>query len=240
MKKFVVLCTFVYLVLLAANANAIPLISSATVDYVNNTLTINGSGFGSNPKATLGSTSLTTQTASNTKIVAAVPASSPASSFVSGSYGLLVTFSNAIPALFDVALGGIGPPGPMGPQGVPGPPGPAGSIGPQGPPGPAGPPGPTPPNPLQVALLRWYSANAAGNQFEVGQASLGIAFDGASILVSSLQNSTITKLRASDGANLGVFTLPFAPLGLAFDGANIWITGGNSNLAKMRASDATI
>jgi hypothetical protein len=35
------------------------------------------------------------------------------------------------------------------------------------------------PNPLAVALLRWYPANQAGNQFSVGTEPNGVAFDGA-------------------------------------------------------------
>jgi hypothetical protein len=54
---------------------------------------------------------------------------------------------------------------------------------------------------------------------------------------------TITKIRASDGFNLGTF-----PLGAAtgsygcFDGANVWVTGGNAAgiISKIRASDGAL
>jgi hypothetical protein len=234
LRKGIPLALGLLVLITVGNANAIPLISSSTVDYANNTLIINGSGFGANPRATLANTTLTTQSASTTKIVAAFPASAPASSFASGSYGLVVTFSNTIPALFDVALGAIGPPGPIGPQGQPGAPGAAGPMGPPGPPGPAGPQGPASPNPLQVALLRWYDADTAGNEFPVGRQTVsngpqGIAFDGSSIWVSSFDDNSVTKVRASDGTNLGVFSVPGTPLSIAFDGANIWVTNAISN-----------
>ena len=54
-----------------------------------------------------------------------------------------------------------------------------------------------------------------------------------------LATATLTKLRASDGANLG--TLPRgAPLPAAwrFDGANVWVANyGSGNVTKLRASD---
>ena len=46
----------------------------------------------------------------------------------------------------------------------------------------------------------------------------------------------MTKLRASDGANLGTFATVGSKI--AFDGANMWITNPPSNnVAKLRASD---
>jgi len=93
-------------------------------------------------------------------------------------------------------------------------------------------------NPLQVALLRWYEANQAGNQFSAGSAPYGIAFDGANIWVANNAADTVTKLRASDGVNIGTFTVGQSPIGLAFDGANIWVAGGGTNtVTKLRASD---
>jgi Collagen triple helix repeat (20 copies) len=150
-------------------------------------------------------------------------------------------------------------PGPAGPQGDPGPAGAAGSAGPQGdagpaglqgvpgPQGPQGDPGPAGPpgfssgssfNPMQVALLRWYGALQTGAEFPVVDRPHGIAFDGASIWVANHGGSSVTKLRASDGANLGTFPLGSTPNGVAFDGANIWVTNVYSNnVMKLRASD---
>ena len=48
----------------------------------------------------------------------------------------------------------------------------------------------------------------------------------------------MTKLRASDGANLGNFDVGAASFGVAFDGANIWVANQGSNtVTKVRASD---
>ena len=50
----------------------------------------------------------------------------------------------------------------------------------------------------------------------------------------------MTKLRASDGANLGTFPVGDEPNGVAFDGANIWVANfGSDNVTKLRASDGT-
>jgi hypothetical protein len=64
----------------------------------------------------------------------------------------------------------------------------------------------------------------------VGAQPSGVAFDGANIWVVN-SNGTVTKLRASDGTNLGTFNVGASPGGgVAFDGANIRVTnlGGNS------------
>jgi hypothetical protein len=74
-------------------------------------------------------------------------------------------------------------------------------------------------------------------QFPVGGSTAGMAFDGANIWVLTLQlpNTVVTKLRASDGENLGTFPVgPSEQAGLlmpsnaiAFDGANLWVTALN-------------
>jgi hypothetical protein len=39
----------------------------------------------------------------------------------------------------------------------------------------------------------------------------------------------VTKLRASDGGNLGTFPTGSFPAGVAFDGANIWVANNVGN-----------
>jgi hypothetical protein len=91
-------------------------------------------------------------------------------------------------------------------------------------------------NPLQLALLHWYNANLT-TTFGVGGASYGVAFDGANIWVANGGDSTVTKLRASDGKVLGTFAVGSFPYGVAFDGANIWVTNAYSNnVTKLRAT----
>ncbi len=103
---------------------------------------------------------------------------------------------------------------------------------------PPGPPGPPAVNPLQVALLRWYEANEGGATFPVGDAPFGVAFDGANIWVANENSDDVTKVRASDGTNLGTFPVGDLPVRIAFDGANVWVTNFNDDtLSKLRASD---
>src|ERR1700680_3023816 len=78
-------------------------------------------------------------------------------------------------------------------------------------------------NPQQIAILHWYAANQT-TAFAVGVNPEGVAFDGANIWVANNGSNTVTKLRASDGANLGTFAVGGGPEGVAFDGANIWVT----------------
>ena len=51
----------------------------------------------------------------------------------------------------------------------------------------------------------------------------GVAFDGANVWETSLYDGTVSKVRASDGALLGSFTVGRG-YGAAFDGRNIWLT----------------
>ena len=78
-------------------------------------------------------------------------------------------------------------------------------------------------NPNQVAILRWYQANQTAF-FSVGLYLGGMVFDGANIWVTNNEgNGTVTKLRTSDGANLGTFAVGNSPRAVAFDGTNIWV-----------------
>ena len=100
-------------------------------------------------------------------------------------------------------------------------------------------PGPQPPaNPLKVALLKWFPAYRS-TTFKVGKSPVGLAFDGANIWVSNQYGGSVTKLRASDGANLGTFPAASGAWGIAFDGTNIWVAGG-PDIVELRQSDGKL
>jgi hypothetical protein len=64
-------------------------------------------------------------------------------------------------------------------------------------------------NPLKIALLKWYQANLTTG-FNVGSKNgdpYGVAFDGENIWTANSGNGTVSKVRASDGAVLGTFTV---------------------------------
>ena len=179
-----------------------------------------------------GATALEVTSFSPTTIKASLPGDLPA-----GSYRLVV-FAGGVSSRFgslDVTVGDTGPQGPLGPVG------PVGLQGPQGPPGPQGVPAPAgwaglAINRLQVGLLKW--APYSGLSFQVEGRPFGVAFDGANLWVTNAGANFVTKLRASDGANLGNFDVGSASLGVVFDGANIWVTNQGSNtVTKLRASD---
>ena len=52
---------------------------------------------------------------------------------------------------------------------------------------------------------------------------MALAFDGANMWVANLGDDTITKLRASDGFELGTYSVGDISTALAFDGANMWV-----------------
>lgn len=98
-------------------------------------------------------------------------------------------------------------------------------------------------NPNQIAQLRWWGANHAGNQFTAGANPYGLAFDGDHIWVANCgNNGSITEIRASDGnifANVG--NVGGCVDDVAWDGASIWVsvytgsTGGA--VAKLAAAN---
>jgi len=127
--------------------------------------------------------------------------------------------------------------GPAGPQGAQGPQGPQGQQGLQGVPG-AG----IGFNPLQVATLRWYNSTTTTFAFPVnnGTHAQELAFDGSSMWVSG--DTTVTKLRASDGVNLGTFsTGGTGGAGVAFDGSNIWVVNnGSDTVSRLSISNGAL
>ena len=58
----------------------------------------------------------------------------------------------------------------------------------------------------------------------MGNHPAGVAFDRSNVWVANLSDSTVTKLRAADGAILRTFPVGASANGLAFDGVNIWVT----------------
>jgi hypothetical protein len=127
-----------------AQAAGLPLVISATVDYSQKTLNINGQNFGSSSSVSLNSITFPTLSSASSQIVAKFPDGAPPSSFVPGTYFLMIQSRNQLPAIFTVDIGANGAPGPAGPQGpsglqgVPGTPGPQGLVGSMGPSGATG------------------------------------------------------------------------------------------------------
>src|SRR5215469_11247788 len=97
-------------------------------------------------------------------------------------------------------------------------------------------------NPIQVGLLSWYGGSQPNN-IGVGSLPTAVAFDGANLWVTNANDSTVTKVRASDGTVLGTFNTGSAPSGVAFDGGNIWVANGGggfgTTVTKLRASDGS-
>src|ERR1700690_3950207 len=91
-------------------------------------------------------------------------------------------------------------------------------------------------NPLKIALLKWYQANTT-TSFTVGNTQhsnpYGLAFDGQNIWSANSGEGTVSKLRASDGAALGTFTVGGQPNGVVFDGANVWVTVSPNTVSKL-------
>src|SRR5450432_2461130 len=79
------------------------------------------------------------------------------------------------------------------------------------------------------------------HSFTVGQDPIDVCFDGANIWAVNSASNSVTKLRASDGFNLGTFPLGSYPIYVIYDGANIWVSNeGDNTVSKLQASDGTL
>ena len=118
----------------SAHAAATPTITSASINYSTNQITIKGSAFPtSKPSVVFNGTTLTVVgTPTATSITATLP-----TGVAQGTYTLTVSTS----AVFDVTYGAVGPQGPQGATGATGPQGPTGLTGATGATGPQGPQG---------------------------------------------------------------------------------------------------
>jgi hypothetical protein len=123
------------LLVLSGRAAFAQSVVKTTVDYTAHTITIQLSGFRSNPPAAwLAGTPLEVISYnSTTQVLVARLATIPAP----GTYSLNLV-AGGMKAAFDVTIGAMGPVGPVGPQGPQGPAGPTGAQGPLGPQGPQG------------------------------------------------------------------------------------------------------
>jgi len=80
--------------------------------------------------------------------------------------------------------------------------------------------------------------------FTVGSDARGVIFDPStnSVWVTNMGSGTVSKLRASDGINLGTYGVGGGPCGIAFDSStnSIWVANYySSSVSKLRASDGT-
>ena len=136
MKQWVFVCSVAALLVPLATTAAraqgvpagVPIVVAASADFVTHQLVINGTGFGTAPVVRLGGAALTVVSATDTSIVADLPAD-----IAAGSAMLLVLRKGVVPGVpFEVTIGAVGPKGDQGPIGPVGPVGPMGPVGPQG------------------------------------------------------------------------------------------------------------
>src|SRR6185369_9815630 len=67
-----------------------------------------------------------------------------------------------------------------------------------------------------------------------------VTSDGANIWVTNYGANTVTKLRSSDAAILGVFPTGQSPIGVTFDGSSIWVVNSDENTVTKFATDGTV
>lgn len=93
----------------------------------------------------------------------------------------------------------------------------------------------------QVALHRWYPANEAGITFTVEGQPMGIFFDGGSLWVTSYLSDTVTRLRASDGAEIDDYPVGNGPIGVTYDGGRIWVANqDDGTVTRISAANPAI
>ena len=102
---------------------------------------------------------------------------------------------------------------------------------------------------LSVAIFQFRppsaQAEAQGTieSFSVGAYPNQMAFDGTNIWVTSYQNTSVTVLRASDGAFVRAVPVGGQNIAIAFDGTYIWVVVEGytfTGLTRVRAADGTV
>ncbi len=59
--------------------------------------------------------------------------------------------------------------------------------------------------------------------------------------LQTISAKAVTKLRASDGLNLGTFNVGDGAAGIAFDGTNMWVVNnGDSTVMKVSPSSGSV
>jgi hypothetical protein len=90
-----------------------------------------------------------------------------------------------------------------------------------------------------LGAMRWDQLRA--QTFYPMTSISGIAFDGTYLWIAKNPNNTVTKMRPSDLAPLGTFSVGSHPKGMASDGTNIWVANfGSNTVTKLRASDGAV
>src|SRR4029078_3989188 len=90
------------------------------------------------------------------------------------------------------------------------------------------------------AWAQSLSASIVVETFSAGRDPQHLISDGENIWVTNTEMDTVTKLRASDGAKVGVFDVGEGPGYLTFDGANVWISNfASGTVSKLRARDGS-
>lgn len=135
MRKLILMAALLLTPRFFAFAAAIPIltITRATINYSNNQVIVNGSGFEPLKKAPtvmFAGSPLTVVSFTDNQIVAALPVNT-----VAGDFTVLIVNSLGEFLPYELTYGAMGPQGPIGP---PGPQGQAGAVGPAGPTGPTG------------------------------------------------------------------------------------------------------
>ncbi|SRR5258708_7370246 len=96
-------------------------------------------------------------------------------------------------------------------------------------------------NPVQVALLRWYGANAV-TQFATCAIPQGLAFDRVHVWVAcGGSGNELQEFNFSDGTLVATITGIVSPYSLVYDGANIWATNpGSGTVTEVAAATGSI
>jgi len=164
-----------------------PVIENATVNLAKSYVSLAGSNFspaGVAPIVTVGGTSRTVYSFTNTAIVVEVP-----STLAAATYLVTVTNSAQHSGSAYVTVGAVGPQGPVGPTG------PAGATGAQGPSGPTGPAGATGPAGTNGTSITWLGPWSKTNTYAVNDV---VSYNGSSYI--SLSGNTGQEPDISPGS----------------------------------------
>jgi DNA-binding beta-propeller fold protein YncE len=70
--------------------------------------------------------------------------------------------------------------------------------------------------------------------YKSGDGPVSAVFNQGIVYIVNNGGDSVTKLNASDGANLGSLAVGRGPVGIAVSGASVWVTNSGSNTVTKR------
>jgi YVTN family beta-propeller protein len=83
-------------------------------------------------------------------------------------------------------------------------------------------------------VMKLTTGGVVTGTFKAGDGPVSAVFSEGVVYVVNNGGDSVTKLNASDGANLGSISVGRSPIGVAVSGSSVWVTNSGSNSVSKR------